>query len=178
MTPENNESQSEHTELREKIAALDAGLIENFKAQFVVSPFLSRKIVSFQWACMGAFHFGNAYMSGEKIMPYLRHLSSSSDFITTPEEIRSGFVALALERSRRATPFVEQARALKVTAMRVNHLGLAEILKFEIFRQKLYNARSIVWLGIRSVSLEAAPATHRIVLGNNAMTLQQKWQGR
>ena len=50
-------------------------------------------------------------------MPYLRHLSTSADLITAPEDIRTGFVALALERSRRATPFVEQARALKVSAM-------------------------------------------------------------
>ena len=49
-------------------------------------------------------------------MPYLRHLSSSTDLITEPEEIRAGFVALALERSRQATPFVAQARALKVAA--------------------------------------------------------------
>lgn len=43
-------------------------------------------------------------------MSYLRHLSASTDLITAPEEIRAGFVALALEKSRRATPFVEQAR--------------------------------------------------------------------
>ena len=30
-------------------------------------------------------------------MPYLRHLSSSADLITPPEEIRAGFVALAKE---------------------------------------------------------------------------------
>ena len=39
-------------------------------------------------------------------MPYLRHLSTSVDLITAPEEIRAGFVALALERSRRATPLL------------------------------------------------------------------------
>ena len=48
MTSENNEPQSETTELREQIAALDAELTEDFKAQFSVAPFLSRKIVSFQ----------------------------------------------------------------------------------------------------------------------------------
>lgn len=50
-------------------------------------------------------------------MSYLRHLSTGTDLVTAPEEIRAGFVALALERSRQATPFVEQARALKVSAM-------------------------------------------------------------
>lgn len=48
MTPENNEPQSEAAELREKIAALDTELTADFKAQFSVTPFLSRKIVSFQ----------------------------------------------------------------------------------------------------------------------------------
>ncbi|MYC75389.1 restriction endonuclease [Candidatus Poribacteria bacterium] len=50
-------------------------------------------------------------------MSYLRHLSTNADLVTAAEEIRSGFVALALERNRQATPFVEQARALKVSAM-------------------------------------------------------------
>ena len=48
MTPENNNIQPEVAELREKIAALDAELAEDFKPQFSVAPFLSRKIVSFQ----------------------------------------------------------------------------------------------------------------------------------
>ena len=48
MTSEKNKTHPETTELREEIAALDAELTETFKAQFSVSPFLSRKIVSFQ----------------------------------------------------------------------------------------------------------------------------------
>ena len=71
-------------------------------------------------------------------MPYRRHLSTSADLITTPEEIRAGFVALALERSRRATPFVEQARALKVAAMRVSHPD--ELLEIEGIRVALLTA--------------------------------------
>jgi hypothetical protein len=51
--------------------------------------------------------------------PYLDHLKESNDLVTTYEEIRAGFVALALEKNRQATPFVEQARALKVTAKQV-----------------------------------------------------------
>ena len=74
----------------------------------------------------------------KKIMPYLRHLSTSTDLITAPEEIRAGFVALALERSRRATPFIEQARALKVTAMCVNHPNA--LLRIEGIRVALLTA--------------------------------------
>jgi hypothetical protein len=48
--------------------------------------------------------------------PYLQHLKSSADLQTTHEAIRAGFVALALEKNRRATPFVAQARALKTAA--------------------------------------------------------------
>ncbi len=48
MTSENDKPKSETAELHEKIAALDAELTEDFKSQFSVSPFLSRKIVSFQ----------------------------------------------------------------------------------------------------------------------------------
>jgi hypothetical protein len=48
--------------------------------------------------------------------PYLLHLRSSKDLETTYEAVRAGFVSLALEKNRRATPYVEEARALKVAA--------------------------------------------------------------
>jgi hypothetical protein len=48
--------------------------------------------------------------------PYLLHLKSSKSLETTYEAVRAGFVALALEKNRRATPFVAQARALKAAA--------------------------------------------------------------
>lgn len=49
---------------------------------------------------------------------YRQHLSSSDDLVTTYEAVRAGFVALALEKNRRATPFVAQARTLKTLASR------------------------------------------------------------
>lgn len=48
--------------------------------------------------------------------PYREHLTSAADLETTYEATRAGFVSLALEKNKRATPFVEQARALKVQA--------------------------------------------------------------
>ncbi|MCS6879860.1 MAG: type II restriction endonuclease [Chloroflexaceae bacterium] len=48
--------------------------------------------------------------------PYRSHLSSSSDLVTTYEDTRAGFVALALEKNRRATPYVAEARALQSAA--------------------------------------------------------------
>lgn len=50
------------------------------------------------------------------VKPHLQHLTSSDDLLTTYEETRAGFITLILQRNRRATPFVEQARALKVAA--------------------------------------------------------------
>ncbi len=48
MTSKKKEIQPETTELRDEIVALDAELAKDFKTQFSVAPFLSRKIVSFQ----------------------------------------------------------------------------------------------------------------------------------
>ena len=49
-------------------------------------------------------------------MPYTKHLSSYKSLITPYEEIRAGFISLALEKNKEATPFVEEAKALKVIA--------------------------------------------------------------
>ncbi len=48
--------------------------------------------------------------------PYQNHLRSSDDLVTTYEATRAGFVALALEKNRRATPHVAEARALQEAA--------------------------------------------------------------
>jgi hypothetical protein len=48
--------------------------------------------------------------------PYRNHLKSSDDLVTTYEATRAGFVALALEKNRRATPYVAEARALQEAA--------------------------------------------------------------
>jgi hypothetical protein len=48
--------------------------------------------------------------------PYRKHLRSSNDLVTTYEATRAGFVALALEKNRRATPHVAEARALQEAA--------------------------------------------------------------
>lgn len=50
---------------------------------------------------------------------YLDHLRSAEDLQTSYEAIRAGFLALALEKNRRATPYVAEARALKSAATKV-----------------------------------------------------------
>jgi hypothetical protein len=47
---------------------------------------------------------------------YQSHITSSDDLVTPYDATRAGFVALALEKNRKATPFVAEARALKVAA--------------------------------------------------------------
>lgn len=48
MITQKNKPQLSDSELRNEIATLDAELTESFKPQFSITPFLSRKIVSFQ----------------------------------------------------------------------------------------------------------------------------------
>jgi len=50
------------------------------------------------------------------MIAYRNHLQSSDDLVTTYEATRAGFVALALEKNRRATPYVAEARALQAAA--------------------------------------------------------------
>ncbi len=52
--------------------------------------------------------------------PHFQHLTSSESLVTTYEETRAGFVALALEKNRRATPFIEEARSLKAVASKIS----------------------------------------------------------
>ncbi len=52
-------------------------------------------------------------MKKKYLTTFQRHLKNSNDLVTTYEAIRAGFVSLALEKNRRATPYVAEARALK-----------------------------------------------------------------
>jgi hypothetical protein len=54
-------------------------------------------------------------------LPYNRHLRSSDDLVTTYEATRAGFISLALEKNRRATPYVAAARALQEAALQAKN---------------------------------------------------------
>lgn len=73
--------------------------------------------------------------------PFRQHLHSSSDLQTTREAYRAGFIALALERNHRATPFVERARALKAAASRAK--TAAELLEMEDIHSALMTAAGV-----------------------------------
>ena len=64
-------------------------------------------------------------------MPYDKHISYSKDLITPYEETRAGFIDIALEKNRKATPFVEEAKALRVAASKAKNpdelMGMEEI---------------------------------------------------
>jgi hypothetical protein len=73
--------------------------------------------------------------------PYLQHLRSAKDLTTTYEAVRAGFVSLALEKNRRATPFVAEARALKVSAMKARKP--ADLLKIDDIQSALVTAAGV-----------------------------------
>jgi type II restriction enzyme len=72
---------------------------------------------------------------GETVMPakpaYKQHLSNAETLVTTYEQTRAGFVALALERNYRATPIIEEAQTLQTLATKAkqpkNLIGIASI---------------------------------------------------
>ena len=74
-------------------------------------------------------------------LTYSSHIRSSKDLITSYEATRSGFIALALEKNRKATPFVEEARALKVYASQAK--TPKDLLKIESIRSSLLTASGI-----------------------------------
>jgi len=74
-------------------------------------------------------------------LPFQNHLKSNKDLITPYEATRAGFVALALEKNRKATPFVAEARALKAEALKV-HEPL-ELIKIKSIRPSLLTAAGI-----------------------------------
>lgn len=58
-------------------------------------------------------------MEEKGLLPsYKNHLNSSDDLVTPYEQTRAGFIALALEKNRKATPFIEEAKALKTIAFK------------------------------------------------------------
>lgn len=73
--------------------------------------------------------------------PYKLHIKSSNELITTYEETRAGFVAQALEKTRIAVPFVEEARSLKAIAKQAKNPK--ELLNIPQIRPALETAAGI-----------------------------------
>ncbi len=73
--------------------------------------------------------------------PFTNHIKSSSDLVTPYEAIRAGFVKLALEKNRKATPYVLEAKALKVRAQQAKNPR--ELLSIDGIRTSLLTAAGI-----------------------------------
>ena len=61
--------------------------------------------------------------------PARLHLRTSQDLVTPYAAIRAGFVQMAIEKNRKATPFVAQARSLKARATNARNPGELLTLK-------------------------------------------------
>ena len=70
-------------------------------------------------------------MEKRKMISHLKHLESYQSLITPYTETRAGFIALALEKNKEATPFVESAKVLKAIAKKASKpkdlLGIKDI---------------------------------------------------
>jgi len=73
--------------------------------------------------------------------PYLRHLNSSTNLETTYEATRAGFVALALEKNNRATPYVSEARVLQEAAFQAKNPN--ELLRIKGIQNGLLTAAGL-----------------------------------
>ncbi|MDI6736646.1 MAG: AvaI/BsoBI family type II restriction endonuclease, partial [bacterium] len=74
-------------------------------------------------------------------MPFNSHLKSYKSLITPYEETRAGFISLALEKNKKATPFVEEAKALKVFALKAK--TPKELLRISEIQNSLVAAAGI-----------------------------------
>jgi len=72
---------------------------------------------------------------------YKSHIKSSKDLITPYEATRAGFIEIALEKNRKASPFVEEARALRIIASEADEP--ADLLKLDKIYGSLLTASGL-----------------------------------
>lgn len=70
-----------------------------------------------------------------------KFLKNSASLVTPYEETRAGFVALALEKNRLGTPYVEEAKVLKIEASKAKTSH--DLLKLKSIRSALLTAAGI-----------------------------------
>lgn len=68
-------------------------------------------------------------------------LRSHNDLVTTHEQTRAGFISFALEKNRRSTPYIEEAKSLKELASRANNPE--ELLNIKEIRRALITASGL-----------------------------------
>lgn len=72
---------------------------------------------------------------------YLNHLKGKDDLVTTRVETRAGFVTFALEKNRRSTRYIDNARALKAAASAAKTPN--DLLKMQNIRTSLLAAAGL-----------------------------------
>jgi len=72
---------------------------------------------------------------------YERFIENASSFVTPYEQTRAGFVALALEKNRLGTPYVEEAKALKIEASKAHNP--TDLLDIKSIKQALLTASGV-----------------------------------
>jgi hypothetical protein len=77
----------------------------------------------------------------KKIMDCLVYIKKPEDLVTSYSETRAGFIAIALEKNRRATPFIEEARILQHRIKRVT--APEKLLEVQNIRSGLIAASGI-----------------------------------
>lgn len=74
-------------------------------------------------------------------LSYKNHLTSHESLITPYEETRAGFISIALEKNKYATPFVEEAKVLKVIALKAE--SPRDLLDMNHIQESLLTAAGI-----------------------------------
>lgn len=74
-------------------------------------------------------------------MSYQQHIESYESLITPRHKIRAGFIELALEKNKQATPFIEEAKALRVIAKQAKNPR--ELLNINNINSSLLTASGI-----------------------------------
>jgi hypothetical protein len=74
-------------------------------------------------------------------LPIPTYLQASTDLVTSYEATRAGFVALALERNFRASPFVAEARALKAAVAKTSKPS--DLVKMKSIQPALLTAAGV-----------------------------------
>jgi hypothetical protein len=79
-------------------------------------------------------------LMAKEIIPYT-FIKNSEDLVTSKEQTRAGFIALALEINYLAVPYVEEAKALKALAQNVKYPY--DLLKIQDLRIGLLTASGL-----------------------------------
>jgi hypothetical protein len=105
--------------------------------------------------------------------PYQTHLKTKADLITSYAQTRSGFLSLALEKNRQATPFITQARALKAL---VSTLALpADLLTQTNIQTLLVTAAGISDKAAAHINAETKEQVVRDFIENFLNTAGDDW---